>query len=219
MKQLIKRLMIPQGRALRRIHGGVAQGMLMELDLSRQLQRFCGLDERELLPAFRSLIPICRSLIDIGANDGYYTLAFLQSSAERIVACEPGQVADQLLVNAKANGFQPGERFKVERRLVGEGISACVSLTELVGDLPGPILLKVDIDGGEVNLLHSADNCLRLPELRWVMETHSEELEEQCISWFQSKGYKTLVVDNAWWRVLLPERRPLIHNRWLIASQ
>jgi hypothetical protein len=219
MKRLIKRLIFPKGRQLRRIRGGIAQGMLMELDLVNQLQRFFGLDERELLPAFRLLMPMCRSLIDIGANDGYYTIAFLRSSAERVVACEPGHIRDRLLFNASANGFQPDERFVVEDRLIGNGEEAWIRISTLVGNLPGPVLLKVDIDGGEFNLLQSAEECMRLPELRWIMETHSKELEDQCILWFLSNGYKTQIIKNAWWRSLLPEQRPLAHNRWLIAYQ
>lgn len=217
MKQAIKRLLVPEGRSLRRLRGGLAKGMLMELDLSNQSQRYWGLDERELVAAFRRLIPMSRSLIDVGANDGYYTMAFLQSKAERIVACEPGIAMEQLLANARANGYETGERFIAEQRFVGltEG---GVSISELVRDLPRPVFLKVDIDGGEVELLRSTEGCDCLDDLRWLIETHSKELEEQCIAWLQAHGYKTQIIYNAPWRVLLPELRPIEHNRWLVAE-
>ena len=157
MKQKIKGLFLPQGRQLRRIRGGTSKGMLMELDLSNQLQFYWGLYEREILPVIRRLMRSCKSLIDIGANDGYYTLAFLNSSAERVIACEPSAVMAQLLVNAQANGYQCGERFSIEQRLIGND-KGMLSVAELVKYLPRPILLKVDIDGGEVNLLESAEN-------------------------------------------------------------
>ena len=193
--------------------------MLMELNLASQLQRYLGLDERELLASFNTLIPKCKSLVDIGANDGYYTLAFLKSSAECVVACEPGDALERLLHNVTANGYQKDGRFIIERRLVGEGEEQGVSVTALVNDLPGPILLKVDIDGGEFDLVRSAENCKRLSEIYWIMETHSKELEANCLTWFQANGYQTKVIKNAWWRTFLPEQRPLIHNRWLIAYQ
>src|SRR5947208_2204173 len=119
MKQKIKDLFLPPGRQLRRIRGGVSKGMLMELDLSHQSQCYWGLYEREILPVIRRLMPSCKSLIDIGANDGYYTMAFLKSSAERVVACEPGPAVEQLLHNAEANGHHRDARFLVERRLIG----------------------------------------------------------------------------------------------------
>ena len=189
----------------------------MELDLSNQSQRYWGLDERELVAAFRRLIPSCRSLIDVGANDGYYTMAFLQSDAARIVACEPGPAMEQLLANARANGYATGERFIAEQRFVGN-CADCVSIAELVRDLPRPVFLKVDIDGGEGELLQSAEGCDCLNDLRWLIETHSKELEAECIAWLEAHGYKTRIIYNAPWRVLLPEQRPIPHNRWLIAE-
>ncbi len=217
MKQAIKRLLVPEGRQLRRLRGGLAKGMLMELDLAHQSQRYWGLDERELINAFRRFIPACQSLIDVGANDGYYTMAFLQSQAARVIACEPGPPMEQLLANARTNGYDTGERFTAERRFVGSGENS-VSIAELVKDLPTPIFLKVDIDGGEVDLLRSAENCDCLNDLRWLIETHSKELEAGCIEWLEAHGYQTRIIYNAPWRVLLPEQRPIPHNRWLIAE-
>jgi hypothetical protein len=217
VKQALKRLLIPGGRRLRRLRGGLSKGMLMELDLANQSQRYWGLDERELLAAFRRFIPACQSLVDVGANDGYYTMAFLQSKAARVVACEPGPPVEQLLMNARANGFAEGERFTVVRRFVGAG-DGSVPITQLVQDLPRPIFLKVDIEGGEAELLRSAEGCDCLPDLRWLIETHSKQLEEQCVAWLEAHGYRTRIINNAAWRVLLPEQRPTEHNRWLIAE-
>jgi hypothetical protein len=216
MKQFVKRLVLPSGRRVRRLRGGVAKGMLMEIDLEHQAQRFWGFDERELLATLRQLIPSAKSLVDIGANDGYYTMAFLRSGAERVVACEPGPVMEQLLENARANGYQPDDRFIVERRLVGRDEGG-VSIAELIKNLPRPILLKVDIDGGEFDLLQSAEKCESLQDVCWLIETHSPELEQQCIGWLQTHGYRPQIIYNAAWRVFLPELRPIPHNRWLIA--
>jgi hypothetical protein len=217
MKQEIKRLLFPQGRHFRKLRGGIAKGMLMELDLAHQSQRYFGIDERELLATLRRLINQASSLVDVGANDGFYTMAFLRSKATRVVACEPGPVAEQLLVNAKVNGYEPGERFTVERRCVGPHAGE-VSLVELVKELPRPAFLKVDIDGGEFDLLRSAETCESLNTLSWLIETHSAELERQCIAWLESRGYRTRIIYNAAWRALLPEQRPLDHNRWLVAE-
>ena|SRR2546427_118010 len=86
MKQIVKQWLLPQGRKLRRVRGGVVKGMLMELDLLHQSQQYWGLYERELFTVLRRLIPSCKSLVDVGANDGYYTMAFLKSAAERVTA-------------------------------------------------------------------------------------------------------------------------------------
>ena len=218
IKNSIKPLFISKGRALRRLKGGLAKGLYMELDLSTQLQRYWGLDERELIHSFQRLIPKCKSLIDIGANDGYYTLAFLRSPAARVIACEPAaHEAGQLLCNAQANGYDIDERFTIENQLIGSG-EGYISVSELIKDLPKPILLKVDIDGGEFNLLSSAESCPSLADLFWIIETHSKELERQCVEWLRSHDYSVRLIYNAPWRVFIPEQRPIPHNRWLVAE-
>ena len=217
MKQFLKKLFLPEGRQVRRVRGGLAKGMLMELDLHSQSQRYWGLDEREIMTEMKKLSLGCKSLIDVGANDGYYTMAFLKSSAERVVACEPGPSADVLRRNAAANGYELDQRFSIVSKPIGIG-SEYLTITKLVEGLPQPILLKVDIEGGESDLLASSADCPSLSEMRWLIETHSPELETRCIDWLRSHAYQARIIDNARWRLLLPELRPLRHNRWLIAS-
>jgi len=217
VKQFLKKLIVPEGRQLRKIRGGVAKGMFMELDLRSQSQRYWGFDEREILAPIQRLGLACKSLVDVGANDGYYTMSFLRSQAERVVACEPSPVVNLLLRNAASNGYQMDQRFSVISKPIGRG-PGCLSITELVSNLPRPIFLKVDIDGGEYDLLTSAEGCTFISETRWLIETHSPELEERCIRWLQSHGHRTQIIHNARWRVLLPELRPIPHNRWLMAA-
>lgn len=216
MKSLIKRALVPRGRKLRRLRGGIARNQLMAIDLQSQLQRYLGLDERELAGIVSKLSSSCRTLIDIGANDGYYTVAFVASPAERIVACEPGPASRELLANAAANGHQISDRFRLEQRLVGNAAGE-VRLSEILGDNPPPFFVKVDVDGAEVGVLQSAQDYPALNQISWVVETHSVELEETCIDWFSSRGFRTQIIDVAWWRRFIPEKRPLAQNRWLIA--
>jgi hypothetical protein len=217
MKQALKRLIFSDGRRLRRLHGGIAKGSLMELDLAHQTQRYLGLDEREVFSSIRRLIPGCQTIVDVGANDGYYTLAFLRSEAKHVIACEPGPAVELLLRNAEANGYFPGGRLKVVPRFIGMGKNS-LSVSELLAGSPGPILIKVDIEGGELELLKSAEKSDRLKDVRWLIETHSTMLEEQCIGWLEAHGYTTRIIYNARWRALLPEQRPIPHNRWLVAQ-
>lgn len=218
MKQIIKSSLLPSGRKLRRLVGGAGRGQLMWIDLQHQLQRYLGLDEREILRDVSRFMRSSRTLVDVGANDGHYTVPFLASSAEYVIACEPGaQAAADLLLNAEANGYPVTDRFHLERRLVGSAPGE-VSLAELLADRPGPVFVKVDVDGGEVGVLRSAQNYADLRQTRWLVETHSIELEQGCIDWFAKRGFRARVVDPAWWRRFVPERRLLVHNRWLVAQ-
>ena len=216
MNSFIKRVLVPHGRKLRRLRGGIARNQLMTLDLQSQMQRYLGLDERELAGIVRMLSSACRTLIDVGANDGYYTLAFLASPAERVISCEPGPAGKDLLANAAANGHQISDRFRLEQRLIGNGAGE-TKLSEVLNDPPTPVFIKVDVDGGEVGVLESAEDHPSLNHIFWVVETHSLELEQDCIGWFSKHGFGSQIIDAAWWRRFLPEKRPLAHNRWLIA--
>ena len=202
---------------LRRLRGGVSRDQLMTINLRTQLQRYLGLDERELAGIVSQLISSCRTLVDVGANDGYYTMAFLASSADRVIACEPGPASRELLGNATANGHQISERFLLERRLIGNNANEA-KLSEILDDHPRPIFVKVDVDGGELEVLESARNHPALNQISWVVETHSVELERACLDWFSNHRFHTEIVDAAWWRRLIPEQRPLVQNRWLVAQ-
>lgn len=84
MKQLLKKLLFPGPPALRRIPLGLARGLTMRLNMQNQTQRFLGLDERELATYLKRGLARARSAVDVGANDGYYTLIFLQSPVARV---------------------------------------------------------------------------------------------------------------------------------------
>lgn len=219
IKKSLKECFLPRGRKLRRLRGGLAKGMLMEFDLRDQLQLYLGLYEREVRRSLLRLMPTCMTCVDIGGNEGYYTLAFLRSGAQRVVACGPASVVERLLRNAEFNGYRLNEYFSVERRSIGKGEGKkWLTVADLVRRLPRPILLKVDVEGGEFGALQSAEGYPFLAELCWVIETYSRELEMKCEYWLRSHGYKARVIRDAGWRALVPERRPLPHNRWLVAE-
>jgi len=189
----------------------------MSLDFRAQLQRYVGLDEREIAGVVSRFASAARTLVDVGANDGYYTVGFLSSSAERVIACEPGPACDRLLANAAANGHAPSSRFQLERRLVGSGDGE-IALRELVADSSRPIFFKIDVDGAEWSVLESIEGYSFLAETLWIVETHSPELENKCLGWFARQNFQTRIIPPAFWRAAIPEQRPLAHNRWLVAT-
>jgi hypothetical protein len=217
LKRRLKKLVLPGSPHIYRIRFGLARGSLMKLNLQSQLQRLLGLDELEIASTVRRALASAKSAVDVGANDGYYTLVFLRSNAERVIACEPGPVAEELLRNVRVNHYRCEGRLAVERHSIGARSNE-LGLDKLLADLPRPLLVKIDIDGGEVDALASAGALKDLESSLWVVETHSAELERKCESWFVARGFKTSIIDHAWWRIFVPELRPGPQNRWLIAE-
>jgi hypothetical protein len=161
----------------------------------------------------------CRAAVDIGGGEGEYTLFFLKSThAHRVWTFEPSnECRTRLERNLCLNGLNGDARLTVSSSFVGSSIGQ-VSLNGLAAQLPFPCLIKVDVDGGEVEVLRGASELLRQRRIDWLIETHSLELEHDCRAILDRAGYTARVIDNAWWRTILPEMRPTAHNRWLVAE-
>jgi hypothetical protein len=216
----IKGWVVGSGSKPRLIRSGAFKGLKMDLDLSYQMQVVLGLAEREVFPHLRALARLAKTGIDIGAAEGEYTLFFLSlPHVRQVFAFDPSErFPAGLSANLALNGFADDRRAVLVKKYVGnqEGEDRC-TLDSLAEDLEGPCVVKVDVDGGEGTVLQGAHKLLERGDVSWIIETHSEGLERECEQVLRSKGLTATVIKNAWWRVLLPERRPIPHNRWLAA--
>lgn len=220
LKSHLKTWLLPAGKSPRRLPLGLLAGLTMELDFAHHSQRWLGLQERELFGWMRRLSSGIRTAVDVGANDGMYTLYFLSCTpAKRVLAFEPSpeSLAD-LNANLALNHLSHDARLEVVARKVGSAMEGeWTTLDSLAASIEFPCLVKVDIDGGEVDMLRGAHNLLRSPDTRWIVEIHSKALERDCLRILGDAGYQTHVVPNAWWRHIVPELRPGEANHWLVA--
>jgi Methyltransferase small domain len=218
----LKNAVVPGGYQEKTILAGLFKGIRMNLDLRTQTQFYLGLFERELYPWMLRFAAGVRTVVDVGAGHGEYTLfALLKTDAERVVTFEPDPAAiEQLERNLDANHLARCRRLNLHTRRLGPADSPeSISVNALTDSILPPCLLKVDIDGGEAQLLGAASSgLLRASGLLWVIETHSVPLEKACVSILAAHGYRTRVVPNAWWRAVIPEQRVTEQNRWLVAT-
>lgn len=80
-------------------------------------------------------------------------------------------------------------------------------------------MIKIDVEGAELDVLKGAEQTLRRLPCGVVVETHALHLEKECLALLQGLGYQTRIVRNGWYRALLPETRKIPHNRWLVATK
>lgn len=220
VKQRIKTSILPVGVYPRTIQSGPFRGLRMELDLRGQTQVYLGLFEREVHPWVTDLSRGIRTAIDIGSAHGEYLLYYLhRTSAKTVLGFEPDpECRPALERNLALNGVSRDPRLRIDHRFVSyKNRGDTVSLDSLVDQIQQPCLIKMDVDGEELNVLDGATRMLELPRVRWIVETHSPELESACIARFEAAGYETRIVPNAWWRAIIPEHRPGPQNRWLVA--
>ncbi len=204
----------------RKIVTGPFRGIIMNLSLRTQMQLYLGLYERE---TFRWIERLSRGLaaaIDIGVAEGEFTLFFLlRTAAKKVWAFEPDTAVLPLLnENLRLNGLANPERLELRHEFVSDSYSNDeTALDAVAGGVQSPCMVKVDTEGAEARILRGARILNKLPEIRWLIETHSKALETECIQLLTESGLDTQVIPQAWWRAILPDYRPLEQNRWLAA--
>jgi predicted RNA methylase len=204
----------------RRIRFGLLRGWRFVVDPLEKSQRLVGLDEREIAPSMRAAAAHSRTAIDVGAHDGWYSTFFAsRPNISRVIACDRNaRVMDRLLENVRLNGL--AGKVDVCVTSVGRpGAPGCRSLDDLLTGEAPPFVIKVDVDGGEADVLAGGATVLREQDCSLIVETHSVELERACIEYLRGLGYDTTVIPNGWYRRFVSEMRPTAHNRWFVASR
>jgi hypothetical protein len=215
----LKKCILPDGAKPFTVIAGVFRGLKMEMNLQNALQLWAGFSERETYRWIWQFSDGCASGIDVGAAQGEFTLYLLKrTQASRVIAFDPDPEYEAAFTrNLGLNGLSEGGRLERLRRFVGTGANGTVRLDRLEGIL-SPCLVKVDVDGFEMDVLQGAIKLLQSAKVRLILETHSPSLENECNNFLRGLGYQTRIVKNAWWRIFLKEQRPIELNRWLVAS-
>jgi hypothetical protein len=180
-----------------------------------------GLDEREIESVTRRYAAIAKTAVDVGAHDGWYSLFFAsQPNIRRVLAFEPDLAHhSRFNENLSANDGRFRKKVELSAKFVGRFDDADnVTLDRLLSDCLYPVVIKVDVDGGELEVLSGLRETLRRRRAMLIVETHSVRLEAQCLSFLETVGYRGMVIENAWYRALIRDVRPIAHNRWFSAE-
>ncbi|MFH1868877.1 MAG: FkbM family methyltransferase [Candidatus Omnitrophota bacterium] len=217
---IVKTFFVKKHRRARKIRSGIFKGLVMNIDLTYQAQLFLGLFERETYKWVSKFAKGINAAIDVGAGEGEYTIYFLKkTSAKKVFSFEPNESKRRLLTNnLGVSDIESGKILLYSKMLSSSSSDNSITLDSIISRVLTPCLLKIDTDGTEVDILKGAGDFLKLGDIRFIIETHSKTLEEDCISILNKAGFTTKVIPNAWWRLFIPEQRPSIHNRWLAAN-
>lgn len=189
---------------------GLFAGLRMDISFRSRTQPYLGLWEREIAGWTRRLSKGARMAMDIGCRDCFYSMYLAKRTDAKIFAFDPNPKVDaEVRRCAVLNEVEP-DRVQYFQKAAGTDFP----LDSLL-PLPEPIFVKMDVDGGEVDVLRTSPELLTR-NCRWVIETHSQTLERQCIDILRTYGFWTQIIDHAWWRAIIPEQR-VKDCRWLVA--
>jgi hypothetical protein len=203
-----------------RVPWGLARGLRLEVDQGAPLHIYLGTAEIELAVHVRRFARPGVRVCEVGGYDAYYAMVFARLTQADVTSFE---FRDEAVARMRRNlALNPGlaERVKIIQTYVAnesgdtprtDTIDRMVASATMVA----PDLMIIDVEGAEAMVLGGARDLLwrRRPDL--IVETHSHELEDECVGILRDSGYTPLIVNQRRW---LPEKRGSGHNRWLVAD-
>jgi methyltransferase FkbM-like protein len=211
----------PRPDTVRQLPLGPGRGLRLAANPLASLDQWLGLFESELAPHVRRFCRFGTSCVDVGGYDAYYSLVFAKLCRAPVFTYEPdGEAYERCQINLALN---PGPGRWIELRPVSVGAVLGPGTVALDHEFfPFPIgLVKIDVDGAELDVLAGAERVLASQHPSVIVETHAPGLEAACGQALLRAGYAPLVVTP---RRLFPQDRrwptssSQVHNRWLVAA-
>ena len=210
----VKSVLLTDHEKVGTIRLGVFRGVKTIASPSKSVQIRLGLWEQETYRYIRRAAHEANWVIDIGAGGGELSIFFDSGTrAEPIIAVEAWD-ARLLRRNIELNRSR---RIEVVEQYLGiETNRIPLNSLQVPRDQRG--FIKLDADFAEFSILQSGERLLAESKPLLLVETHSFALERDCCAFLRRLGYSTKIIPNAWWRAIIPEQRPLDHNRWFWAE-
>jgi hypothetical protein len=188
---------LPNHPVRMRIWRGPFRGARVMMNPRNSLRKIFGLYEHELNGWIDAALRRVSRVVDVGANDGYFTFgcaaAFRRlGKGGEIFAFEPLDQHFQTL--QQSAGFQTSDvQFTFEQSLVGREVQPGVTTLDRVqwktGDPGGRkgALVKIDVEGAEMEVLAGATSWLN-PSNCFLIEVHKKPFIEGITRLFAGKG-------------------------------
>jgi FkbM family methyltransferase len=162
--------------------------------------------------AFLKIIEPEDVFFDIGAHFGYFSIIAADKGAKKVFAFEPrpsntkflkkhlvlNEVPNVTLVEAAVAASEGYGKFNTKTGSalghldkMGDLEVKVVNLDEMVRKelLPKPDLIKIDVEGGEMEVLNGIREIVRTCRPRLLVATHSQSLHDFVINFLEENNY------------------------------
>lgn len=212
----IKNKVVKKGLYNYKVPLGLFRGLKLKLDLSSKFQVYLGLYEKETHKYIRRSLK-SDVFIDVGASGGELCALFANNNTT-IFAIEPNEEELDLIKSQIQMNLNQKSQYQIIRKFCGTN-DDFIKLDDLDIDKATNIFVKIDVECAELAVLKSANNLLKQKACSLLVETHSLQLEKDCINYLTKLKYDCEIIKNAWWRIIVPETRPVEHCRWIYANK
>jgi hypothetical protein len=210
-----------------RIRRGPFRGAIIVMNPRSSKRKIFGLYEHELNPWLKLTLPRVSRVLDVGANDGYFTFgcaaAFRRlGKVGEIIAFEPQQQHVDTLQGSMDIQRIGATQITVQQTIVGaevrSGVTTLDGVRWRIGDPESraDTLVKIDVEGAELDVLKGASSWLHSSNY-FVIEVHKESFLESITRLFASRGLRLIRVDQKPLPLLGRETRDDA-NWWLVSD-
>lgn len=183
-------------------------------------RKVLGVYEHELNDWLEAALTRVTRVLDVGANDGYFTFgcaaAFRRLGKKgEIVGFEPGEECVQALHKAVPINQMDHITFEVIQSFVGrQGENSLDALPPRLARQN--TLIKINVEGAEVDVAEGAASWVH-PTNLFLIEVHQEKFLPTLKRWFEDRGVKLRQINQAPLPLLGREKREAT-NWWLVSD-
>ena len=221
---LMLRKLLSRSPTTVRILGGPFKGAKMFLNPANSKRKIFGLYEHVLNNWITKTIVGKNFVFDVGGNTGYDTYGFAhlllkqKTPAPLVIAFEPESFPE--LQKPKIWKEYTDCRIEIVKKYVGKSSDGMViSLDDAyetyIYDKNSKGIIKIDIEGAEVEALAGAEELLNNPAHEWLIEIHGKELIPDVARFFVEHKRPFLIKELEPLPIIGRESRP-VHTTWLV---
>ena len=220
MKTQLKQLIFGKGFKKRRFIGGKLKGLWGYFDLTVDTQNWRGIYEVEQQEWIEKATAPGSVCIDVGAAEGFFSLLFAKYAGKsgQVIGFEPSdrgtQIEDLFAWNADVElaPLDIVREFAIGPNTTGiTGVTVDSIVTSK--NLSRIDVVKIDVDGGEMDVLEGMRETIEKFHPKMSVELHSPELYERVKAFLEGYGYDMKLVDPPAY-----ELRPIPFNKFYFSQ-